>query len=124
MTVQAYRIDVLQFIRYLAETDYTVTSASQVQRSHITEYVSYLKGLGRTGVTRARKLISLQVFFSFLVKSGLIPHSPATGIDRPKKEKRPKDFLRPDEYNKLLVQAAGNPRDYAMLQVFLQPASE
>ena len=26
----------------------------------------------------------------------------------------------PDEYNKLLVQAAGNPRDYAMLQVFLQ----
>jgi site-specific recombinase XerD len=97
-----------------------VTSVSQVQRSHITEYLAYLKGLGRTGVTRARKLVSLQVFFSLLVKSGTLPHSPAANIDRPKKEKRPKDFLKPDEYNRLLVQAAGNPRDYAMLQVFLQ----
>ncbi len=49
-----------------------------------------------------------------------MPHSPAVNIERPKKEKRPKDVLRPDEYNKLLVQAAGDPRDYAMLQVFLQ----
>jgi site-specific recombinase XerD len=120
LTIQAYRSDVFQFINYLAETDFTVTSASQVQRSHITEYLAYLKGLGRTGVTRARKLVSLQVFFSFLVKSGTISHSPAANIDRPKKERRPKDFLKPDEYNRLLVQAAGNPRDYAMLQVFLQ----
>jgi site-specific recombinase XerD len=120
LTIQAYRSDVFQFINYLAETDFTVTSVSQVQRSHITEYLANLKGLGRTGVTRARKLVSLQVFFSFLVKSGTIPYSPAVNIDRPKKEKRPKDFLKPDEYNKLLVQAAGNPRDYAMLQVFLQ----
>ena len=120
LTIRAYRTDVVQFLRYLSETDYTVTSVSQVQRSHITEYLAYLKGLGQTGVTRARKLVSLQVYFSFLVKSGTISHSPAANIDRPKKEKRPKDFLKPDEYNKLLVQAAGNPRDYAMLQVFLQ----
>jgi site-specific recombinase XerD len=120
LTVQAYRSDVFQFINFLGDTDFTVTSVSQVERSHITEYLAYLKGLGRTGVTRARKLVSLQVFFSHLVKSGFIPTSPAANIDRPKKEKRPKDFLKPDEYNKLLVQAAGNPRDYAMLQVFLQ----
>ena len=120
LTIEAYRSDVLQFLSFLAETDFTVTTVSQVERWHITEYLTYLKGLGRTGVTRARKLVSLQVFFSFLVKSGTLPHSPAVNIDRPKKEKRPKDVLKPDEYNKLLVQAAGNPRDYAMLQVFLQ----
>ena len=120
LTIQAYRADVMQFIRYLQETDFTVTTPGQVARYHITEYLAALKGLGRAGVTRARKLISLQVFFSFLVKSGALPRSPAAGIDRPKKEKRPKDFLRPDEYNKLLVQAAGDPRDYAILQVFLQ----
>ena len=120
LTIQTYRTDVLQFTRYLAETDYTVTTAGQVERSHISEYVHYLKSNGRSGVTRARKLISLQVFFASLVKSGVIAHSPAAGIDRPKKEKRPKDVLRPDEYNRLLVQAAANPRDYAMLQVFLQ----
>ena len=120
LTIQAYRADVLQFISFLAETDCTVTTPGQVERYHITEYLAALKGLGRAGVTRARKLISLQVFFSFLVKSGVLPSSPATGIDRPKKERRTKDFLRPDEYNKLLVQAAGDPRDYAILQVFLQ----
>jgi site-specific recombinase XerD len=120
LTIEAYRADVLQFIRYLEETDFTVTTAGQVDRYHITEYLQHLKGLGRAGVTRARKLISLQVYFSFLVKSGAIPRSPATGIDRPKKERRPKDFLRPEEYNRLLVQAAGDPRDYAILQVFLQ----
>jgi site-specific recombinase XerD len=120
LTISAYRSDVLQFIRYLAETDLTVTTPGQVERYHITEYLHHLKSSGRAGVTRARKLISLQVYFSFLVKSGGIPHSPAVNIDRPKKERRPKDFLRPEEYNKLLVQAAGDPRDYAMLQVFLQ----
>jgi len=122
LTVQAYRADVLQFLSYLAETDSTVSTPGQVARYHITEYLHHLKGLGRSGVTRARKLISLQVFFASLVKSGVIPHSPALSIERPKKEKRPKDFLRPDEYNKLLVQAAGDVRDYAMLQVFLQTA--
>lgn len=120
LTVHAYRADVLQFISFLAETDYTVSTPGQVERYHITEYLHHLKGSGRSGVTRARKLISLQVFFASLVQSGVIPHSPAVSIDRPKKEKRPKDFLRPDEYNKLLVQAAGDTRDYAMLQVFLQ----
>src|SRR6266581_3512905 len=120
LTVHAYRADVLQFLSYLAETDSTVSTPGQVARYHITEYLLHLKGSGRSGVTRARKLISLQVFFASLVKSGVLPHSPAVNIDRPKKEKRPKDFLRPDEYNKLLVQAAGDPRDYAILQVFLQ----
>jgi site-specific recombinase XerD len=120
LTVQAYRADVLQFISFLAETDCTVTAPGQVERYHITEYLHHLKGMGRSGVTRARKLISLQVFFASLVQSGVIPHSPAVNIERPKKERRPKDFLRPEEYNRLLVQAAGDPRDYAILQIFLQ----
>jgi site-specific recombinase XerD len=104
LTIHAYRADVMQFIRYLAETDYTVTTVSQIERYHITDYLAALKGLGRVGATRARKLISLQVFFSFLVKSGA-PRRPAL-TDRKKKNG--------------LVQAAGDPRDYAILQVFLQ----
>ncbi len=55
LTIMAYRTDVFQFMSFLAETDFTVTQVSQVERWHITEYLAYLKGLGRTGVTRARK---------------------------------------------------------------------
>ena len=83
LTIQAYRTDVSQFIRYLAETDYTVTTPAQVERVHIIEYLQYLKSNGRSGVTRARKLISLQVYFSFLVTIGILPHSPAANIERP-----------------------------------------
>src|SRR6266702_6900631 len=110
LTVHAYRADVFQFLSYLAETDSTVSTPGQVERYHITEYLLHLKGNGRSGVTRARKLIALQVFFASLVQSGAIPRSPAVNIERPKKEKRPKDFLRPDEYNKLLVQARSEER--------------
>jgi integrase len=41
-------------------------------------------------------------------------------VKMPKKEKRQKNYLRADEYSKLLAAAGGNPRDFAILQVFLQ----
>jgi integrase/recombinase XerC len=75
---------------------------------------------GQTGTTRARKLISLQVFFIYLVETGILPLSPAEKIKRPKREQKSKHFLRPDEYNHLLAEAAGNPRDYCIFQIFLQ----
>ncbi|MGZ3629200.1 MAG: tyrosine-type recombinase/integrase, partial [Ktedonobacteraceae bacterium] len=72
------------------------------------------------GTTRSRKLVSIQRFFSHLVKEGIITHSPAATVDRPRKERKPKQYLRPDEYTKLLATAGGNVRDFALLQLFLQ----
>ncbi|MDO8670503.1 MAG: tyrosine-type recombinase/integrase [Dehalococcoidia bacterium] len=43
-----------------------------------------------------------------------------TGAETPKKERNGRTHLRPDEYNKMLALAGSNPRDHAMLQVFLQ----
>ncbi len=75
---------------------------------------------GRAGTTRSRKLVSIQRFFSHLVKEGILPDSPAATVDRPRKERKPKQYLRPDEYTKLLATAGGNLRDFALLQLFLQ----
>ncbi len=119
LTIQAYRTDIQQFLTWLIEHDVTVTKAHQVKRSHINEYLRYLANKGRTGTTRARKLVSLQLFFTHLVKEGVIPHSPAATVDRPRKERKPKQYLRPDEYTKLLAAAGGHPRDFALLQLFL-----
>lgn len=74
----------------------------------------------RTGTTRSRKLLSIQCFFSHLVKEGIILHSPAATVDQPRKKHKPKHYLRPDEYTKLLAAAGGHPRDFALLQLFLQ----
>jgi len=121
LTIQAYRADIRQFIAWLSENDYTVTAADRVMRYHIIDFLKYLANeKGHSGATRARKLVSLQVYFSFLVKAGVIPHSPAVNIDRPRKEQKTKHFLRTEEYSRVLAEAAGDPRDYCILQVFLQ----
>jgi site-specific recombinase XerD len=49
-----------------------------------------------------------------------VPASPTEHIVRPKKERKQRVFLRVDEYMRLLNAAAGNSRDYAILQLFLQ----
>jgi site-specific recombinase XerD len=49
-----------------------------------------------------------------------IPSSPTDNIIRPKQERKQRVFLRVDEYMRLLNAAAGNSRDYAILQLFLQ----
>jgi integrase/recombinase XerD len=120
LTIQAYHADIQQFITWLSENDMTVTRVHHVTRSHINEYLSYLANQGRTGTTRARKLVSLHVFFTYLVKEGVLPHSPASTVKKPRRERKPKHMLRPDEFRRIVAAARGNPRDYALLQLLLQ----
>lgn len=119
-TVTAYSTDIRQFLTYLQETDGTLTHPRQVERNHITEYLAHLSDLGRTGVTRARKLNAIREYFTFLTAEAVISQSPASTIAMPKKEKKKKTYLRQDEYNHLLAVAGNNPRDFAIIQIFLQ----
>ncbi len=120
LTIQAYRTDIQQFITWLSENDLTTTRAHQVTRSHIDEYLKYLANKGRTGTTRSRKLNSLHMFFTYLVREGVILLSPAATVKRPRRERKPKHTLRPDEYYRVVAAARGNPRDIAILQLMLQ----
>ena len=121
-TIIAYRTDLRQLFTWLTETDGSVSSPTQITRSHLIEYLAYLSTLGRSGVTRARKLASIREYFKFLGFEELLPDSPAKNVAMPKKERKSRVFLRVDEYMKLLNAAAGDSRDYAILQVFLQTA--
>ena len=119
-TTIAYQTDITQFLAFLTENDVTVDSPEKITRTHILDYLSYLAGLGRSGVTRTRKLAAIREYLQFLVDAGTLPHSPAEKIVRPKNERKQRVFLRIDEYMRLLNAAAGQPRDYAILQLFLQ----
>src|SRR5438270_13942777 len=119
-TTIAYQTDITQFLAFLTENDVTVDSPEKITRTHILDYLSHLAGLGRSGVTRTRKLAAIREYCKFLVSEKILPSSPTENIVRPKQERKQRVFLRVDEYMRLLNAAAGNSRDYSILQLFLQ----
>ncbi len=120
LTARAYATDIQQLVDWIQETDVTITRVDQVQRREAIEYLGSLADLGRSGVTRARKLAAIREFFRFLTDAELIPASPVEGIAMPKKERTSRVYLRPDEYARMLSTAGAHPRDFAILQLFLQ----
>jgi integrase/recombinase XerC len=119
-TLRAYKTDVQQFLAFLHENNVAVYNVADVGKVDVLEYLAALARKGLTGVARARKVSAIREYFRFLEGVGAIPKSPTAGIDTPKREKHTRQFLRSDEYTKMLSLAGGNPRDYAILQVFLQ----
>lgn len=119
-TIRAYNTDVLQFIVFLHDNDVTKTDTVDVAKFDVLAYLSYLSKKELTGIARARKLSAIREYFRFLEGLGYIEKSPTIGIDSPKREKNARQYFRQDEFTKMLSLAGANPRDYAILQVFLQ----
>jgi integrase/recombinase XerC len=119
-TIRAYQTDIQQFIVFLHEISVSAASPQDVEKVDILEFFSFLAKKDLTGVARARKLSALREYFRFLEGIGEIEKSPTAGVETPKREKNARQFLRSDEYTKMLSLAGTNPRDYAILQVFLQ----
>src|ERR687883_534965 len=119
-TIRAYQTDVAQFISFLHANNVSILTPADVQKLDVMEYLSHCAKRALTGIARARKLSALREYFRFLEGIGVITKSPTTGIETPKREKNGRQVLRADEYTKMLSLAGANPRDYAILQVFLQ----
>jgi integrase/recombinase XerC len=119
-TIRAYQTDIQQFLSYLHETNVSIQTPADVEKVDIVEYLSVLAKRELTGIARARKVSALREYFRFLEGIGVISKSPTTGIETPKRERNGRQVLRSDEYTKMLSLAGANPRDYAILQVFLQ----
>jgi site-specific recombinase XerD len=119
-TIRAYQTDLLQLIHFLHDTDVLIAAPKDVQKVDILDYFSFLAKKDLTGVARARKMSAIREYFRFLEGLGQIAKSPTLGVETPKRERNTRAFLRSDEYTKMLSLAGANPRDYAILQVFLQ----
>jgi integrase/recombinase XerC len=119
-TIRAYATDIQQFISFLHGISVSVYAPQDVSKVDILEYFSFLSKKDLTGVARARKLSAIREYFRFLEGIGEIEKSPTNGVETPKREKNGRQVLRSDEYTKMLSLAGANPRDYAVLQVFLQ----
>src|SRR5262245_23410332 len=109
-----------QLISFLHADNVSVQTAADVGKVDLAEYFSALAKRELTGIARARKMSAIREYFRFLEGIGVIIKSPTTGIETPKRERNGRSVLRSDEYTKMLSLAGANPRDYAILQVFLQ----
>jgi len=119
-TIRAYATDISQFISFLHANNVSIHTPAEVEKIDVVEYLSALAKRELTGIARARKMSAIREYFRFLEGIGVIAKSPTTGIETPKREKNGRQVLRSDEYTKMLSLAGANPRDYAILQVFLQ----
>src|SRR3954452_21901732 len=119
-TIRAYQTDIQQFISFLHANNVSIQTPADVKKVDVVDYLSSLAKKELTGIARARKMSALREYFRFLEGIGVITKSPTTGVETPKRERNGRQVLRPDEYTKMLSLAGANPRDYAILQVFLQ----
>lgn len=118
-TIASYMRDIRQFSEWLAENEgLDVVDATQV---NISDYLSHLEEEGRSGATVSRNLASLKNFYSYVVSSGFLEHTPVVDIHVDRGEKKLPQILTGKEVELLLAQPTGvdakGLRDKAMLEV-------
>jgi len=107
-TRRNYLNDLKQFIKFLRENEIEVLRQGKVELNKITPSIirSFLAYLHQknTKTTIARKIASLNSFFKFLIKEGLVTYNPAQTVSAPKPEKVIPTFLSVDEIFSLIEQ--------------------
>ncbi len=114
-----YRDDVSAVIGYL-EGRCHVRSVTMVQRRHLTGFLGQCAAFGHAASTRRRSVAAIRSFFAFLVREGVIRHSPAEDLLPPERETRPPRVLSEDEYTRLRDAASDHSRDAALIELALQ----
>lgn len=108
-TVDGYRHDVVEFLRFLARGN----SPDTVSAETIRRFVASLYGTNSSS-TVGRKLSALRTFFRYLCRRGILSHDPLTGIANPKLTRLIPVFLTVDEVFSLLEEPG--PRDRSALR--------
>jgi integrase/recombinase XerD len=113
-TVIAYESDVRLFFQFCGDCD-----IRNINREHIAAWVEFLLMQSYERASIRRKLVALNVFFSFLVREKILPTNVISDIFLPKMGRKIPDILSLGEIEKILtIPDRTTPkglRDYAML---------
>lgn len=117
-TVSSYMRDLKQFASYAAERQLGIVDITQ---THVSTYMDYLSGLGKSPATVSRSLASIKGFFTYLVSLDVVDKNPASNIAAAKAEKKLPQVLTGKEVERLLAQPKCTDmkgyRDKAMLEL-------
>jgi integrase/recombinase XerC len=120
LSIKAYLSDLHQFIEWLKTRRVDWDYPYRIERIDIVGFINYLAAQKVSAVTRKRKLASIRGFLKFLKDNGIIYGNPADTIEGPIREERDPAILLKTEYKALLQVAGENPRDFAIVMLFLQ----
>lgn len=119
-TAQAYRGDLKNYLTFLTDNK-GVNSLNTITQSHISDFVSEMRGYGLNPNSISRKITSIRLFHRFLVQEGFCTEDPSLFVELPKKEKKLPTVLTRNEVFKLLeIPETDRPtgkRDKAMLEI-------
>ena len=112
-TREAYTLDLRQFFSWCASHRLALL---EVGRTHIELYARELEDLGRAPATIGRRLSTLAGFYRYAVEEGIIQHSPAANVRRPRLDYESHAVgLDRNELGAFLVAAGvSSPRDHAL----------
>ena len=118
-TISSYLRDVTQFSEYLSEhEDCTLRQATATR---IQEYMSWMRGRGKSAASVTRFLASIKSFYGFLIARGAMKANPAKGIAADRAERKYPEVLTSKEVELFLEQPrcvdAKGYRDHAMLEL-------
>jgi len=121
-TVEAYRNDLTQFVRFAQAERPTATQWNRVDKPLLLTFILHLKERGYTPASIARKLAVLKTFFHFLIERRSIADDPTATLGSPKVEKRAPQILSADEIARLMDAPTKNHtpkglRDCAILEL-------
>src|SRR3954462_4859654 len=123
-TLSAYRTDLLQFGRFLAEHDRDATTAGPVDLSDFLADVAQGDGNGRGPCSTAtvnRKAACLRSFYRHLRREEEVEDDPAARLETPRRGRKLPEVLSYAEVQRLLAQPRGDEaatlRDRALLEL-------
>jgi len=107
-TVDAYRGDLEQFVRFLTDDYWTIPRDQldwrRVDHLTVRAYISHLARRKMSRTSTARHLSALRSFFKYLMREGAVEKNPARAVATPKREKQLPSVMQPADVALLLEQ--------------------
>lgn len=117
-TREYYTKDISELVEFL--TAKGTTEVSTIELPHLMVFLAELDKRKLAGITRRRKTFSIKSFFHFLEMHDHIKVNPARRLIPPRSEERTPRVLTEEEYKRLQLAVANEPRDAAIIELLLQ----
>ncbi|XZF12473.1 tyrosine-type recombinase/integrase [Chitinophagaceae bacterium MMS25-I14] len=108
-TLTAYVKDLEQLETYLKDSGFAADNIAGLTHFHLRSWLAALKEQDNTARTINRKISSVQSFFKYLLKQGILDKNPARQLHALRKAERLPSFLKETETEHLLEEMAFEP---------------